>query len=187
MPKPRILFLVSVIVLGGLFFFPIWKISLNVPQYPKEIYIRIWISKIENGSKKAMEIMNVLNHNIGMKEIDPEAIPELNYFPWVLGILILSGLIIGFINKRSFRWLYLLLTLFLFSLALYDFYLWEYDYGHNLAPDAPIQFESGSFQPPLIGQKTISNFVVLSMPLIGSVFPVVSALGMLMAILKEKN
>ena len=175
------------IALGGLFFFPVWKISLTVPQYPKEIFIRIWISKIENGSKKAMEIMNVLNHNIGMKKIDPEAIPELSYFPWVLGILILFGLIMAFLKKRSFRLIYLSVLLVLFFLALFDFYLWEYDFGHNLAPDAPIRLEEGSFQPPLVGQKSISNFIVRSTPLIGTAFPVVSLIGMSLAILKEKT
>lgn len=187
MHKSKIFFLFSVIILVGLFFFPVWKISLTVPQYPKEIFIRIWISKIENGSKKALEIMNVLNHNIGMKEIDPGAIPELGYFPSVLAILILSGLAIGFMKRKSIRILYLSVTLILMMLALYDFYLWEYEYGHNLAPDAPIQFERGSFQPPLIGQKNISNFIVSSMPLIGVVFPMVSLVGMSLAILKENK
>lgn len=185
--KTRILFLSGVIILGGLFVFPVWKISLTVPQYPKEIFIRIWISKIENGSKKAIEIMNVLNHNIGMKEIDPGTIPELRYFPWILAILILSGLVVGFAKSRSIRILYLSVTLILLTGALYDFYLWEYDYGHDLSPDAPIQFEEGSFQPPLIGRKNISNFMVSSMPLTGVAFPMVSLVVMSLAILKENK
>jgi copper chaperone NosL len=187
MLKTRILFLSSVIILGGLFLFPVWKISLSVPQYPKEIFIRIWISKIENGSKKAIEIMNVLNHNIGMKEIDPKAIPELRYFPWGLGILILIGLVACFTGKRYLRIIYLTVVLILILLSVFDFYLWEFHYGHHLAPDAPIQLETGSFQPPLIGQKNISNFIVRSIPLIGTAFPVVSLLGMSLAIIKEKK
>lgn len=31
-----------------------------------------------------------------------------------------------------------------------DFYLWEYDYGHNLNPKAPIKIPGQSYQPPLI-------------------------------------
>ncbi len=185
MYKTRFLYLSGVILLSGLYIFPVWKIGIEVPQYPKEIFIRIWISKLENGSKKAMEIMNVLNHNIGMKEIDPAAIRELIYFPWILGGLIMSGMIAAFMKKSVFRLMYLVLILSLFSLAIYDFYLWEYDYGHDLAPDAPIQLEEGSFQPPLIGQKSIANLLVRSFPLIGTAFPVVSLLTMSLALIKE--
>lgn len=187
MRDARILFLSGVILLSGLYIFPVWKISLVVPQYPKEIFIRIWISKLENGSKKAMEIMNVLNHNIGMKNINPDAIPELKYFPWILGGLLLTGMIVPFMKNRSYRLIYLVLTLSLFMLAIYDFYLWEYNFGHDLAPDAPIQIDEGSFQPPLIGQKNIANFIVRSIPMIGTAFPVISLIVLSLAILKEKS
>jgi len=52
-------------------------------------------------------------------------------------------------------------------LALYDFYLWEYDYEHDLSPNAPMKFEGESFQPPLIGSKDVINFVAKSFPHIG--------------------
>ena len=39
-----------------------------------------------------------------------------------------------------------------------DFYLWEYEYGHNLDPTAPIQVPGMSYQPPLIGYKMLLNF-----------------------------
>jgi len=185
--KNRWLFLIGVFLLGGVYFFPLWKISIAIPQYPKEIAIHIWISKIENASEKAMEIMNVLNHNIGMKEINPDAVPELKFFPWILGILILLGVIIFIQEKRIFRLAYLVLTVILLSLALYDFYLWEYDYGHNLADDAPLKIENSSFQPPLIGQKTIANFIVRSVPMTGAVFPLVSTVTMLLTVIKEKR
>jgi len=186
MYKKRFLFLLGVVMLAGLYFFPVWKISLSVPQYPKDISIHIWISGIENGTKKALEIMNVLNHNIGMKEIDPAAIPEFKYFPWVLGAMILSGIIIAMQKKQIYRVLYLALILSLFVLAMYDFYLREYEYGHDLAEDAPLQIEGSSFQPPLIGQKNIVNFIVKSIPMIGILFPILSLVTILTAIIKEK-
>ena len=133
-----------------------------------------------------MEIMNVLNHNIGMQEIKPDAISELRYFPWVLGILISIGIISAMLKKRVFRLIYLIVTITLFSLAVFDFYLWEYDYGHNLADDAPLKIENGNFQPPLIGQKSIMNFIVRSVPMIGALFPVISTITMFFAIIKEK-
>jgi hypothetical protein len=53
------------------------------------------------------------------------------------------------------------------------FYLWEYDYGHNLDPKAIMKFTNpdGSvmgFQPPLFGSKDILNFKAHSYPRLGA-------------------
>ena len=45
-----------------------------------------------------------------------------------------------------------------------DFYLWEYDYGHNLSDDAAIKVPGMSYQPPLFGSKQLLNFVANSYP-----------------------
>ena len=43
--------------------------------------------------------------------------------------------------------------------ALYDFYAWGYDYGHNLNPEAPIKVPGMAYQPPVIGTKQLLNFL----------------------------
>jgi hypothetical protein len=58
---------------------------------------------------------------------------------------------------------------------MYDFYMWEHDYGHNLNPKAIMKFTNpdGSimgFQPPLFGTKHILNFTAHSYPRLGSLF-----------------
>jgi copper chaperone NosL len=167
-----ILFFIGVICLTGIYLFPLWKISLGVPQYPKEIAINIWINRIENNTEKALEIMNVLNHNIGMKKIDPADIPEFSYFPWVLAGLIVTGILVSFYRFNSLRLIWLTILFISLIYAIYDFYLWQYDYGHHLAEDAPIKMEGGAFQPPLIGTKEIANFIVSSYPQTGIIFPI---------------
>jgi copper chaperone NosL len=52
-------------------------------------------------------------------------------------------------------------------LAMVDFYRWEYNYGHNLDPTAPIQVPGMAYQPPLIGFKQLLNFGAYSYPDIG--------------------
>ena len=47
---------------------------------------------------------------------------------------------------------------------MYDFYLWEYDYGHNLSPAAPIKVPGMVYQPPLLGTKMLLNFKAISYP-----------------------
>jgi copper chaperone NosL len=54
-------------------------------------------------------------------------------------------------------------------LGLVDFYLWGYDYGHNLDPTAPIKIPGMSYQPPLIGSKELLNFTAVSFPHVGGV------------------
>ena len=48
-----------------------------------------------------------------------------------------------------------------------DFYLWEYDYGHNLIPITTIVVPGMSYQPPLLGFKQLLNFGAYSYPDIG--------------------
>ena len=50
---------------------------------------------------------------------------------------------------------------------MYDFWRWEYNYGHNLNPDAAIIVPGMAYQPPLIGFKQLLNFGAYSMPDIG--------------------
>ena len=60
------------------------------------------------------------------------------------------------------------------GLGIYDFYLWEYDYGHDLSPTAPIKVPGAVYQPPVFGTKTILNFVAKSYPSTGGILAGVS-------------
>jgi copper chaperone NosL len=51
--------------------------------------------------------------------------------------------------------------------AMIDFWRWEYNYGHNLNPDAPIIVPGMAYQPPLIGFKQLLNFGAYSIPALG--------------------
>jgi copper chaperone NosL len=51
--------------------------------------------------------------------------------------------------------------------AMYDFWSWGYEYGHNLSPDAAIKVPGMSYQPPLIGYKELLNFGAYSIPAAG--------------------
>lgn len=62
----------------------------------------------------------------------------------------------------------LLLFFILFGIiAMADFWHWEYNYGHDLNPDAAIKVPGMSYQPPLIGYKQLLNFGAYSIPDIG--------------------
>ena len=74
--------------------------------------------------------------------------------------------------KHYKRWFFFAVFLIYFgisALGLYDFWLWEYDYGHNLSPKAPIKIEGQDYQPPLFGSQYLLNFKADSYPTLGGV------------------
>ncbi len=144
----------------AVFFLPAWRIDLFAPQYPEGLTMNIWI----NGLSGDVEIINGLNHYIGMKPISEEMFPEFRFLPYVVGLFMVLGMIVALSGKRRLLLLYLALTVIAGSLAMYDFYKWGYDYGHNLDPNAPIQVEGLSYQPPLFGHKRLLNFDAYSFP-----------------------
>ncbi|MFM9911441.1 MAG: nitrous oxide reductase accessory protein NosL [Chitinophagaceae bacterium] len=145
------------------FFLPAWRIDLFAPQYPEGLTMNIWI----NGLSGDVDIINGLNHYIGMKHITVGMFPEFRYLPYVVGFFMLLGLLVAVTGNRKFLLAYISLTAIGGALAMYDFYKWGYDYGHNLDPTAPIQVEGLSYQPPLIGHKRLLNFDAYSFPHVG--------------------
>jgi nitrous oxidase accessory protein len=102
-----------------------------------------------------------------MKVIEPDTIPELRFMPYILGFLILTGLLVAALGKRNalIAWSALLAATLAAGLA--DYWKWGYDYGHDLNPDAIIKIPGMTYQPPLIGSKQLLNFVATSWPASG--------------------
>ena len=174
MKKSNIIMIVAAILPLALFLFPLWKITLEAPQYPTPLGMYIHINDFSDVNPHDIKNINIMNHYVGMKYI-PEAIPEFKIFP--MGIIITSvlGLIIGFFGNYKWFLGWLILMCVLSAAGLYDFYIWEHDYGHNLDPKAIMKFTNPDgtimgFQPPLFGTKDILNFKAHSYPQLGAFF-----------------
>jgi len=163
------LMITSAIILLGAFLFPIWHIDLRAPQYPEGLGLRIWVNQITGLKEGDLNLINNLNHYIGMKTIQPESIPELKIMPFLIIFFTLSGLLVGILNKKWIKALWLASLLLTLTYGLYDYYLWGYDYGHNLNPNAPIKVPGMTYQPPLIGSKQLLNMNAMSIPGIGTI------------------
>ena len=162
------------LILLAIFLFPIWQITLVAPQYPHGVTLFIWLDKLTGDTPGTIQNINILNHYVGMQYIDQESIPELVYFPYVIISFCVLGLIAALSRKRWLVFTWVALLILGAVLGMYDFYLWEYDYGHNLDPTAPITFEGQAYQPPLIGEKYLLNFLAKSYPHVGTGFYVLS-------------
>jgi copper chaperone NosL len=164
----RLLIGVASLFLILIFFFPIWSIDLLAPQYPEGIGLKIWINQITGLKPNDLNNINGLNHYIGMKAIVPDSIPELTIMPYIIIFMVIFGIGNAFWGKRKLVYLWIALFIILGAIGMYDFYIWGYDYGHNLNPSAAIKVPGMSYQPPLIGSKKLLNFTAVSLPAFGS-------------------
>ena len=183
--RSRILLALASLLLVLMYLFPIWKIALDAPQYPEGIGMFIWIDTVTGEKEHDLQNINGLNHYIGMQRIEPDTIPELKIMPWVIGLLLALGLLAAASGKRWLLYTWVALFLIAAVTGMVDFYLWEYDYGHNLDPTAAIRIPGMVYQPPLIGSKQLLNFNASSWPYIGGWAAFASmALGLVVAFLE---
>ena len=164
------LMLVAALLPLTLFFTPLWRITLEAPQYPNGITMYIWINQITGDSPATLQNINILNHYVGMQYIVPDSIPELSFFPHIVMGMSLLGLIFALVGNKKLFLTWGIIFVLLGIAGLYDFYLWEYDYGHNLDPRAPIKVPGMSYQPPVFGSKMLLNFKAISYPYWGGLF-----------------
>lgn len=162
-PLSRIIVAAGSLCLIAVYFLPFWRIDLFAPQYPEGLVMKIWLNTLSGD----VDIINGLNHYIGMKKISVQMFPEFSFLVYIVAAFIVFGIIISITGKRKALFGYLAASAAGGALALYDFYQWGYDYGHNLNPDAPIKVPGMGYQPPVIGHKQLLNFDAYSMPDIG--------------------
>lgn len=177
----RIVVIISALIMIIGYFVPLWQILMWAPQYPEWLTMKIWINNITGD----VRIINALNHYIGMKLIELDMFPEFKYMTYILGGLIGFGVLVGLVGRRFLMWTYLGVLVTTAIAALIDFYLWGYDYGHNLNPEAAIQVPGMTYQPPLIGTKQLLNFTAYSGPDIGGWIFVISGVMVLGVIIYE--
>lgn len=179
----RILIIVSSLAMITAFFTPIWDISLEAPQYPEGLGMKIWLDKITGD----LNTINGLNHYIGMKKIEPDSIKELTIMPYVLAFLIAAGIAVGSAGRRKLLTVWVIIFMIAGIAGGVDFYMWEYDYGHNLDTTAAIIVPGMSYQPPLIGSRQLLNFVAYSYPDTGGFIVIGAGLLGVIILLYEKR
>ena len=159
----RGLLLVCGLALVLVLFTPIWRIDLTAPQYPEGLFLHIYANKLAGN----VDIINGLNHYIGMKTLHTDDFLEFKVLPWIIIFFSVFFIIAAILARRKLTNILFILFVSFGVLAMVDFWRWEYDYGHNLDPDAAIIVPGMAYQPPLIGFKQLLNFGAYSVPDIG--------------------
>ncbi|MCG9900153.1 MAG: hypothetical protein MUF12_00145 [Sediminibacterium sp.] len=164
-------------------FVPLWRIELDAPQYPEGLALQIFPHKLGGD----VEIINGLNHYIGMQTLHADNFIEFTVLPYIIGAFAFLMILVGILGKRN--WLNIVFGMFVVFgiVAMIDFWRWEYDYGHNLDPNAAIIVPGMAYQPPLIGFKQLLNFGAYSIPDLGGWLFIFAGLLLLIACSKEGN
>lgn len=176
---------VLLVIIGILFvsalFVPMWRIELSAPQYPEGLMLQLHAHKIGGD----VDIINGLNHYIGMATLHTENFLEFTVLPYIFSLFALLSLVLVFVNQRKYVFYFFIALMLFVIMAGFDFYRWNYEYGHNLDPNAAIKVPGMSYQPPLIGYKQLLNFGAYSVPDLGGWMLIGAGLLLFFIVLKE--
>jgi len=174
---------IAAVLLASAIYFPIWEIQLFAPQYPEGLVLYI----NADGLTGNVDIINGLNHYIGMQTLHNENFIEFSILSYILVGIAAIMIVVALIGKK--KGLYFLFFGFvLFSIiAVIDFYRWNYNYGHNLDPNAAIKVPGMTYTPPIIGFKQLLNFGAYSIPATGGIMYLACGVILLLVTLKERG
>ncbi len=176
-PVAVALCVLAAVALAVSIFVPLWRIELDAPQYPEGLALLIYPNKLSGD----VDIINGLNHYIGMGTLHADDFVEFTVLPYIIAFFATMSALAALVRRKNL----LLITTILFVLfgigAMYDFWQWEYAYGHNLNPNAAIKVPGMAYQPPLIGFKQLLNFGAYSIPDIGGWLFIAAGISLLLA------
>jgi len=181
----RILVAVAALLMSAGFVLPLWRVDLIAPQYPEGLGMLIRVNTVVGVKEQDLNSINNLNHYIGMKRIEPDAIPELKYMPAILGTLVVTALLVALLGRRRVFYGWTVAFGAVLLAGLYDYWKWGYEYGHDLDVEtAIIKIPDMTYQPPLIGSKQLLNFVATSWPASGGWLLVLASVLVAVAVWK---
>src|SRR4051794_11751273 len=99
--RSRLLTVLAALLLLGTFVTPLWRIELQAPQYPEGLGMLIRLDTITGIKPADLDNINGLNHYIGMKRIEPAAIPVLSVMPWVVVTLVVFAALSAVTARRA--------------------------------------------------------------------------------------
>lgn len=136
--------------------FPWWGMKFFAPQYPEGLDIVVYPSKLDGN----IDIVNGLNHYIGMAPFSNESFPELQYLPGLIMGLAVIFIIVALFRRKNLLYIPVGLLAVGGAIGIYDMKRWLTKFGTELDPKAPIELEP--FVPPILGENILANFVTHS-------------------------
>jgi copper chaperone NosL len=167
----RIALILVALALVPSLFLPVWKITLNAPQYPGGLDLMIYAQELRGD----LDEINILNHYIGMAEIRPDEFREFVFIPFFILRFVAFAVLATLVARMAIAAIgYIDFALF-GAVMMFDFQTWLTRFGQGLAQGAPLEIDP--FTPKFFGRTEIGQFTVDSYPALGGVLMI--AAGML--------
>jgi nitrous oxidase accessory protein len=129
---------------------PIWRMTLEAPQYPQGLEIVAYGTRVDGDLRE----INIINHYVGMAEIDAVPAPEMRLYH--VGLWVLIALCLAAPLHRALGWIAVAAVTLMPLLVLADLQWWLHKFGRNLDPTAPFRLEP--FTPLALGVSRIGQF-----------------------------
>ncbi|AXX87889.1 putative membrane protein [Malaciobacter marinus] len=164
---------------------PIWKVSLEAPNYPKDAFpdgIPVFFHF--DGYSGDVQEMNTINHYIGMYPMEHGGKFERKIVPYFF--LILTLMMIAYLyTKNKYSWFLMAIPSVLPFAFLIDYAGWLYWYGHNMQEWGA--FTIKPFMPTVFGDGKVAQFTTHSYPSIGFYILIIVSILSILAIFSKKK
>jgi hypothetical protein len=150
-----VLLVLAGIALIASIFMPYWSITLHAPQYPRGLYIDVYVNKM-TPKKNVFEVDN-LNHYIGMIKLTDAARLERAGSRFAIPLVALLSLA-SLLMRGAWRWIVRLPVILYPLIFAVDLFGWLYYAGHWLNPHAPMSSSIREFTPRIFGNGRIGQF-----------------------------
>lgn len=158
----------------------LWGMVLVSTFYYDGLKLNIYATKATGDLSE----LNILNHYIGMMNID-NTLTEFRWIPWVFGLIVLLSLVMTIWPKRQVLISGTVLTLVGLGAMGGDFYYRLYQYGHDFVPDAAIKVPG--FTPKIMGHYMLANFDVTTNFGWGGLFAFIGVIFLLIAVFYQSD
>jgi len=163
----RTLVLLAALALVPTFLVPLWHMHFLAQQYPEGLDLYIYSHDLVGGDDgNDLNEINILNHYIGMAELEPADFTELRWIPLVIGLIGILTLRAAVIGKLRSVVDVMVISIYFGGFSLWSFWYKLHAYGMDLDPRASVQVQP--FMPPIFGYKLVGQFDVWSYPSIGT-------------------
>lgn len=149
---PVLIFAAALLI--GSIFLPYWNITLHAPQYPRGLYVEVFVNKM-TPARNVFEV-NGLNHYIGMMPLDDAAKIEREISRFAIPIVALLA-VASFWLRGKWRVIARLPIMAYPVIFVADLFAWLYYAGHSLDPNRPLA-SIPEFTPRILGKGVIGQF-----------------------------
>lgn len=139
---------------------PLWRSSLNAPQYPGGLNIAVYGDRVEGDVRE----VSALNHYVGMKPYDIDEFPEVALWTPTI-VAALGAIAVSVIYGRRLPGRIARLAIWAIPVGiLVDVQFRLYQFGHELVTEPRPALPIDPFTPKVIGPTKVLNFTNWAMP-----------------------